>query len=342
MRQSGNIEKLSTEAESKQMQMRAKYTQREGMGELKILDVGEGWGSIGIAVSEIPGCATIGVDRVGFLDQGERFGKITSRVHLDLCSEGRRNVLRRAAKMASRTLESFLMVWMSPECRILTAANAMNVRKGCVNGHMITDPRNSKMSTVTKEKKQEELKQCNKSIANQIVALREETGLIWFAMENPTRSHLWEMEEVRTAAAEEGWKLIEVDQCAYGRKCRKPTKIMTNIPWEPEGFTGKGRCIIGKCGGTMKNKLGPGQGRHEQQMITSDATRKPREGELVGSKGRREFSVKAGKNLVQSELVKEIVIAAMVAGRPEGRKRKDEGQRGNREKANSSKRQKGK
>ena len=102
VRQSGDIEELSTEAESKQMQMRAKYTQREGMGELKILDVGEGWGSIGIAVSEIPGCATIGVDRVGFLDQGERFGKITSRVHLDLCSEGRRNVLRRAAKMVVR------------------------------------------------------------------------------------------------------------------------------------------------------------------------------------------------------------------------------------------------
>ncbi len=86
--------------------------------------------------------------------------------------------------------------------------------------------------------------------------------------------------------------------------------------------------MIGKCGGTYRNIPGPGQGQHEQQMITSDPSRKPREGDLKGDTGRREFSVKAGKNLVQADLVKEIVVAAMLARRPEAKKHTKE-QKGN-------------
>ena len=122
--------------------MRNGRNPREGKGKTKIMDVGEGWGSIGIAVAQIPGCSTIGVDRVGFLDQGDLHGQITSRVNLDLCTVGTTNVLRRAAKLASRQLETFTMIWMSPECRILTSANSMNVAKGCTNGRRLDDPRN--------------------------------------------------------------------------------------------------------------------------------------------------------------------------------------------------------
>jgi len=68
---------------------------------------------------------------------------------------------------------------------------------------------------------------------------------------------------------------------------------------------------VGKCGGTVNNPEGPNQNRHEQTMITSDPKRKPREGKVVGQRGRREYSVKAGKNLVQAELVIEIVEAAI-------------------------------
>jgi hypothetical protein len=111
---------------------------------MKILDVGEGWGSIGIAVARMEeGCATIGLDRAGFLDQGHLHGQITSRIDLDLCTKGTKNILRRAAKMAARSLESFTMVWLSPECRILTAANAMNVARGCTNGRRLGDVRST-------------------------------------------------------------------------------------------------------------------------------------------------------------------------------------------------------
>ena len=68
---------------------------------------------------------------------------------------------------------------------------------------------------------------------------------------------------------------------------------------------------MGKCGGTVNNPEGPNQNRHEQTMITSDPKRKPREGKVIGQRGRREYSVKAGKNLVQAELVIEIVEAAI-------------------------------
>ncbi len=81
--------------------------------------------------------------------------------------------------------------------------------------------------------------------------------------------------------------------------------------WDPVGITGNGKCKVLKYGGTVSNKPGVGQGRHEHQMIATDPARKPREGEIVGARNRREYSVKAGKNLVRAELVQEIVRAAL-------------------------------
>ena len=282
LRDTEDLLEVTAIAEEIQLTTREARKPREGKGDLKIMDVGEGWGSIGIAVSRMPeGCSTIGVDRERFLDQGDLHGTITSRVNLDLCSEGSKNVLRRAAKLASRTLESFTMIWLSPECRILTAANAMNVTKGCTNGRLIMDKRNT-MGPETQEKKEEELKQCLEAVENQMRALEEENETIRFALENPDTSDLWDIPGVvgRIRKKKLGWRVIRVDQCAYGRKCKKPTKILTNMrTWEPKGITGTGRCVHLKCGGTKGNKPGTGQGRHEQQMIASDPTRKPREGE---------------------------------------------------------------
>ena len=51
---SENLAELSTK---KQDALRRGLKMREGEGEMKIMDIGEGWGSIGIAVSRIPGCA---------------------------------------------------------------------------------------------------------------------------------------------------------------------------------------------------------------------------------------------------------------------------------------------
>ena len=307
------VEEMIIQATEKQQIMRESMIIREGIGEMKILDVGEGWGSIGIAASQVPGCATIGVDRAGFLDQGDKYGEITSRIQLDLCSNGSANVLRRACKLASRSLESFLMVWLSPECRILTAANAMNVGKHCTNGKMLTDPRNCAMPKEVLEAKQEEYAQCLTAIDNQMTALEEESDLIKFALENPKTSDLWNLPSVVKAIERNpSWRLVPVDQCAYGRKCKKPTMILTNLNWKPEGMTKSGRCIIGKCGGTKNNPAGPNKAKHQQQMITSDPARKPREGKLVGKGHRREYSVPASKNLVSAELVMEIIQAAIL------------------------------
>ena len=308
------VENLVWIAEKNQRKMRVKYEPREGVGKYKVMDVGEGWGSIGIALASMEeGCEAIGVDRAGFLDQGEMHGTITSRVNLDLGSKGKRNILRRAAKLAGISLKKFLMIWLSPECRILTSANTMNVSSKCTNGKMLIDPRN-KMSEGTKAMKMEELRQCNIAIGNQLQALEEENEVVLFALENPATSDLWKMKEVmdRLENEELGWTLITVDQCAYGRKCKKPTKILTNMRrWIPKGITGTGRCRILECAGTRNNQRGPGEGRHEQQIIATDPRRAPREGEKIEGSSRRAYSIRASKNLVAKDLIIEIVRAAI-------------------------------
>ena len=319
----------------RQDEMRSEIHQREGIGDHKILDIGEGWGSIGIAASEmVEGCSTIGVDRAGFLDQGHRYGTITSRVNMDLCSEGETNVLRRTAKAAGRKLESFTMVWLSPECRILTQGNSMNVN-GHTNGKRLTDPRNdSTMPQHVKDIKMEELRQCEKAVENQMEALEQETGNILFAVENPATSDFWKMEAVTSRIQrQKAWRIVRTDQCAYGRKCKKPTNILTNIEsWKPKGITGSGRCVILTCGGTKNNAPGKGQRQHEQQMISMDPNRKPREGERIEGTNRREYSIKAGKNLVIAGLVQEIIRAAI-------REREQE-KRGNQEPTRPTKKRK--
>jgi len=314
LRDQEDPQEVTMKAREEQRKVREAWKPREGEGEKKILDVGEGWGSIGIAVSEIQGCATIGLDRAGFLEQGTKHGQITSRIKMDLATTGKENVLRRAAKLASRKLESFAMVWLSPECRILTGANAMNVTRGCANGRWAEDVR-SMMPTSRLENSRAELEQCKIAITNQLNALLEEAEMK-FAMENPEKSHLWDLVRENPGAVEKltsgRWRMVTVHQCAYGRKCKKPTTILTNIgEWKPVGATGNGRCVPLKCGGTKNNKPGPGQGRHEQQMIATDPRRKPRVGVATEGNLRREYSVKAGKNMVQADLVREIVRAAL-------------------------------
>ena len=188
----------------------------------------------------------------------------------------------------------------------------MNVTKGCTNGRLLKDPRNV-MDQSTQHEKETEYQQCLEAIENQMEALDQETNSVAFAMENPSTSDLWNLDSVKERISRnDTWRVITVDQCAYGRKCKKPTKILTNLAnWNPIGITGDGRCMVGGCGGTVNNPKGPHQSRHEQSMITSDPKRKPREGKVVGQRGRREYSVKAGKNLVQAELVIEIVEAAL-------------------------------
>ena len=70
---------------------REKMVTREGRPSgHAILDMGEGWGSIGIAAAEIKeGCYTVGVDIATGMDQGARYGKVTAKVRADFEVQGR-------------------------------------------------------------------------------------------------------------------------------------------------------------------------------------------------------------------------------------------------------------
>jgi hypothetical protein len=128
-------------------------------------------------------------------------------------------------------------------------------------------------------------------------------------------SQFWELESVRSRIARlanRGWKIHQVDQCAFGRKAQKSTWILTNIPWSPSGMTGTGRCVIGQCGGTEGNIPGaPGSGKHEQQTSANEGARRTRVGVTAkGAKG--PYSVQAAKNRVETGLVQELLEAARV------------------------------
>ena len=84
------------------------------------------------------------------------------------------------------------------------------------------------------------------------------------------------------------------------------------------GLTGGGRCVIGKCGGTLGAVKGtPGAGRHSQQTVTNERDRRTRVGEVPkGQKG--EYSVEAAKNMVAPMLVQEILRAALSQRRGDG------------------------
>lgn len=103
------------------------------------------------------------------------------------------------------------------------------------------------------------------------------------------------------------WKLIPIDQCAYGRLAQKPTSILTNVNWSPKGTHSlNGRCVIGVCAGTKHNK--PGDKDHAEQIQPSRPAKRPYQGRK-NSKGLREFTRDAIVNGVQAELVQEIYNA---------------------------------
>ena len=75
-------------------------------------------------------------------------------------------------------------------------------------------------------------------MANQLQSLARHLE-IPFILENPANSELWDLKEVKESIAGiESWSIKEVDRCAYGREEKKPTKFLTNIPWQPKGTTG--------------------------------------------------------------------------------------------------------
>ena len=100
--------------------------------------------------------------------------------------------------------------------------------------------------------------------------------------------------------------LIAVDQCAYGRQAQKPTRILTNIDWNPKGkYNTSGKCVIGRCAGTCDNV--PGNKEHTEQIQPTRRERRSHQGQK--KRGRREYTLAAVVNMVQPELVQEIYLS---------------------------------
>ena len=110
-------------------------TRKGRPSEHAILDMGEDWGSINIVAAEMKeGCYTVRVDRAANLDQGSKYGRVTAKVQADFAVVGKVNLLRRVSRQASTEPASFLLIWLSPECTILTACNTSNQRTDGANG----------------------------------------------------------------------------------------------------------------------------------------------------------------------------------------------------------------
>tara|TARA_R110001592_G_scaffold80842_1_gene240433 strand:- start:283 stop:1836 length:1554 start_codon:yes stop_codon:yes gene_type:complete len=307
-----SVAELTQEAEEKLQEMRANSKPRDGdrTADL-ILDLGEGWGSIGIAAAEMD-CATIGVDNAGLIYQGSLHGHIRARVQIDFADSTGKNLLRRIGAKAEIGLTTVMLVWLSPECTLLSRANSMNTSRGCAHGPYAETPENIAAATPQRLKEErEKYGKCKRAIENQMRALEQEN--MPFALENPTGSHFWELERVVQTIRRmrsKGWVVHQVDQCAFGRMAKKPTSILTNTGWTPEGITGTGRCIVGRCTGTMGQLQGqPGAGRHSQQTVANESDRRSKMGNAPkGARG--EYSVAAAKNRVETGLVQEIIGAA--------------------------------
>ena len=275
-----------------------------------VMDFGEGWGSVGRAIRDkFEGTKVYGVDKRGLTSTGAKHGTITAAINHDFTANESRGLMRGVARKAGVSTRKWTLAWLSLECSPLSIANAINQASGTAHGPWANSVQNtSKAQGVRLEQEQEYLREAFLSLENVIESLEAEPH-IKFALENPATSHLWDLPALKEALGRnaETWRLIRVDQCAYGRKSQKPTCILTNLNWIPKGTTGTGRCVTGKCAGTLSNKKG--DKRHEEQTVANTPDRRPDQGKKIGS--RREHTREAVVNAVEAALVQEIMSAAI-------------------------------
>ena len=120
--------------------------------------------------------------------------------------------------------------------------------RGCTHSKHLGSAAN--LANMTPERLAEERLDYAEAIAGVVTQLEslERHPLLAFLLENPSNSELWELPEViEILLRNPQWVIREIDRCAYGRREKKPTKILTNQPaWIPKGRTGNGCCRAGE------------------------------------------------------------------------------------------------
>ena len=297
------------EAESVMAAARKTADEHEIKGEPEVLalNLGEGWRSIAKAVlKKYPTARIVGVDRRGFTWTGYERGYITAEVHHDWSqkssAEGS-DLISAVSKKASVPVTAWDVINLEPECTLFSAANAQNTTRGCAHGKHAEKP--SSIANMTPERLAEErlnYAEARAGVVTQLESL-ERHPLIAFLLENPSNSELWELPEViEILLRNPQWVIREIDRCAYGRREKKPTKILTNRPaWIPRGRTGNGRCKAGKCTGWLTSS---GQTEHPGQTCPNTKEKKLDTGAKKG--GKCENAQKAVKNALEEELIAEM------------------------------------
>jgi hypothetical protein len=246
------------------------------------------------------------VDRRGFTWTGFVGGYITAEVHHDWSqkssAEGS-DLITAVSKKASVPVTAWDMINLEPECTLFSAANAQNTTTGCAHGKHAEKP--SSIANMTPERLAEERQDYAEAIAGVVTQLEslECHPLLAFLLENPSNSELWELPEVvEILLRNPQWVIREIDRCAYGRREKKPTKILTNrTAWNPKCRTGNGRCRAGKCTGRL---TGGGKTEHPGQTCPNSKDKKLDTGSKKG--GKCEKAQKAVKNALEEELIAEM------------------------------------
>ena len=316
MKANGWIEERDEETE-----LRATHTYEQHGNhqyQFSFLDIGEGWGSVGRALTEgWPESRVIGLDIRGLTYTGLKHGRITAAVEHDLAqsllSEEEwqaylQNPCSLLEKKIGMKLKQLKLLWASLECTHFSVANQINQPAGCAHGYKALTEMNQRAASEERLELEALLLSLDLRSVQYVIRILEAVPDLKFAIENPLDSDLWKLDMVKGAIERNGWRKVPIDQCAYGRRAQKPTYIMTNIAhWTPKGITGNGRCKIAVCAGTRGNVAG--DRRHKEQTVASHKSRRVGQGEKVG--GRREFTRDAVINAVEAGLIQEIAAAAM-------------------------------
>jgi len=274
---------------------------------LKVLNLGEGWRSVGTRLVELMGdnVQVTGADRRGRTWTGWQVGTITSEINHDW-SDQKTDLLTALSKKASTSVASWGWVTLEPECTLFSAANARNQTIGAAHGKWSQTALNRKNAHPDRLQQEQLLyEEAIGAIKTQLDTL-EAHPEVPFSLENPEGSELWELDIMVAAISRNPtWRRVLIDRCAYGREEQKPTYILTNISrWQPKGTTGNGRCRAGKCTGV---RMPSGKTKHPKQTMPMTMADVPDRGRKKG--GRYQWTKEAVKNALEKPLLQEIMSA---------------------------------